>query len=307
VLDDLSDTWSHGVVRYDKVIGEFAVCSVERVEDGPVRSVVRVESQYGRSRLTQDFIMYRALDQIEVRVTVDWHEHLKMLKLNFPLNLFYTTATFEVPYGSIQRPANGAEVPGQSWVDLTGIGRNNGNRFGMSILNDGKYSFDMTEHEINLTVLRSPIYAHHVPYEPQPGGQYSFMDQGVQRFTYALLPHTGSWEDAGTVQRAAELNQPPILQVESLHAGPLPQKDSYLSVDQDNVIVTALKRAEDNDDLVLRCYETSRSPTEVTIRLPRWNRVIRASFKPGEIKTFCIPADESMPARETNLLEWDES
>ena len=205
---------------------------------------------------------------------------------------------------TIQRPANGEEEPGQSWVDLTGVGRNNGALLGMSVLNDGKYSFDVTEAAINLTVLRSPIYAPHTPYEPRQDGRYAFIDQGVQSFTYSLLPHPGSWEDAGTVKRAAELNQPLIAQVESRHPGPLPQTDSYLSVDVDNVIVPVIKRAEDADDLILRCFETNGTATEATIRLPRWNRTIEAAFRPHELKTFRVPIDADEPVIETNLLEW---
>jgi alpha-mannosidase len=300
-------------LRYDYVIGEFVAQSVRLVEHGPVKSVIRVESEYGASRLRQDFTLYRELERIDVHVTVDWRERQKLLKLRFPLNLNYTTATYEIPYGSIQRPANGEEEPGQGWVDLTGVGRNNGSRLGMSLLNDGKYSFDLKEHEINLTVLRSPIYAHHAPYEPQADRDYSYIDQGVQRFTYILLPHAGSWEDAGTVQRAAELNSPLIAQVESFHSlnpagrpGPLPQQDSYLSVDSSNIVVTAIKRAEDGDGTIVRCFETSGAWTQAMIGLSRWGRTIETCFNPGEIKTFHLPDDPAQPVRETNLVEWDE-
>lgn len=306
VLNDRSDTWSHGVLRYGDVAGAFSPRAVTLIEHGPVKSTIRVESTYGRSTLIQRFTMYRELDRIDVQVTVDWHERFKLLKLNFPLNLYYSTATYEIPYGFIHRPTNGEEEPGQSWVDLTGIGRNNGTRLGMSLLNDGKYSFDMTEQEINLTVLRTPIYAHHTPTEPEPDRPYTFIDQGVQHFTYTLLPHDGSWEDAGTVKRAAELNAPPVAMPESYHAGPLPQRDSYLAVDRENVVVTTIKRAEDGDDLILRCRETSGVATTATIRLPRWNRTIEAFFDPSEIKTFRLPRDENAPVRETNLIEWNE-
>jgi alpha-mannosidase len=131
------------------------------------------------------------------------------------------------------------------------------------------------------------------------------MDQGIQRFTYTLLPHAGSWEQAGTIKRAAELNQRPITLIETYHEhGALPQCDSYLTIDQDNIIANVLKKAEDTDDLVLRCYETNKTSTHATIRLPRWNRTISATFGPCEIKTFRIPKDPALPIVETNLLEW---
>src|SRR5205823_7996839 len=99
VIDDPSDTWSHDVFIFDKVIGAFTAQSVKLVEHGPVRSVIRVTSGYDASKLIQDFTMYADLDQIEVRVMVDWHEHFKMLKLRFPVNLHFMKATYEIPYG----------------------------------------------------------------------------------------------------------------------------------------------------------------------------------------------------------------
>jgi alpha-mannosidase len=128
----------------------------------------------------------------------------------------------------------------------------------------------------------------------------------VQRFTYTLLPHDGSWEDAGTVQRAAELNSPLIAQVESFHPGSLPQQDSYLSADRPNIVVTSIKRAEDGEGTIVRCFETSGRWTQATISLPRWGRTIEACFNPGEIKTFHLPDDPNRPLKETNLVEWDE-
>jgi alpha-mannosidase len=306
VIDDASDTWGHDTLRFDKVAGKFTPVSMGLVECGPVKSVIRVVSAYGASRLIQDFTIYRDLDQIEVKVTVDWHERFKMLKLRFPVNVHSLKATYEIPYGHIERAANGEEEPGQSWIDLTGTSRQTGDVYGLSLLNDGKYSFDVNLGDLGMTVLRSPIYAHHIPAEPQPDRLYSFMDQGIQRFTYTLLPHEGSWEEAETVRRALELNQPPVSLIGTYHPGSLGQCDSYLSVDQPNIIVSAVKRGEDSDDLVIRCYETSRTATRATIHLPKWGRMIEADFGPCEIKTFRIPRDEQQAVVETNLLEWSE-
>jgi alpha-mannosidase len=124
--------------------------------------------------------------------------------------------------------------------------------------------------------------------------------------TYALLPHEGGWEAAGTVNHAAEINQGPIAIMEAYHEGPLPEKDSYFSVEPDNVILEALKRAEDGDGLILRCRETSKRTTRATIQLSRPAREIEASFAPCEIKTFRVPSDENLPVIETNLLEREE-
>jgi alpha-mannosidase len=313
VLDDRSDTWSHNVFRYDDDAGEFAVCDVRLVDHGPVKSTIRVRSHYAAedrptSTLVQEFTMYPDLDHIDVNVTVDWREQFKALKLRFPLNLNHMSAVYEVPYGHIERFANGEEDPGQRWLDVSGTARDTGESYGLSLLNDGKYSFDVHIRDIGLTVLRSPIYAHHIPAEPQPEGQYRFVDQGLQRFTYTLLPHAGSWQEAGTVRRAAELNQRPIALSGTYHPqGTLPQRASFVQVDRENVDITVLKQAEDGDDLILRCYETGKRATTVRITLPQWGREIETRLGPCEIKTFRIPRDGAAPVTETNLIEMDDA
>ena len=303
VLHDPTDTWSHGETIFHQVVGAFTAKRVRLIEHGPVKSVIRVESEYDRSTLMQDFTMYQELNRIDVHVTVDWREQFKVLKLRFPTNLHFPKATFETAYGHIERAVNGEEDPGQNWIDLSGSIKERQTPYGISLLNDGKYSFSVKEKEMSLTVLRSPIYAHHDPYVPSEDGRYVFMDQGVQRFTYSLLPHEGGWEQAGTVKRGWELNQRPVPIIETYHAGPLPMADSYLSVDQENVILHAVKRHEDSEDLIIRAYETEKAATKATIRLPRFGRVFEAEFGPCEIKTFRVPLDPAKPVVETNLLE----
>jgi alpha-mannosidase len=303
VLHDDSDTWSHGVYQFHHAAGAFTASSVALVESGPVRASIRVESSYGASRLTQLFTLYRDLAQIDVSVAVDWREQFKLLKLTFPVNLNFLRATYEIPYGHIERPTNGLEQPGQSWLDLSGLARGADIPYGVSLLNDGKYSFDVLGRAMSMTVLRSPIYAHHHPTPPQPDERYSFIDQGIQHFSYTILPHAGSWEQAETVRRAAELNQPPIALVETYHAGALPRRATYLAVDRDNIVFSAVKQAEDNDDMVIRCYEAHKLATQATITLPEWGRVIEAAFGQCEIKTFRIPRDPMLPVAETTMLE----
>ena len=306
ILEDPSDTWSHGVVRYDDEIETFSVESVGLVEHGPVKAVLRVESTYSSSRLIQDFIVYAELDRIDVNVRLDWRERFKLLKLRFPVNFDFIRATYEIPFGSVERETNGEEQPGQSWVDLTGIARGVGQPYGLSIMNDGKYGFDVDGNEAGLTILRSPIYAHHAPLVPQPEKLYSFIDQGIQRFTYALLAHEGSWQEGGTLKHATELNQKPVVLVDASHDGPLPQKDSFLSVDRENVVVEALKKAEAGDHLIIRCRETHKKASRTKIHVAKWDRKFEADFGPCEIKTFCIPEDDDRPVVETNLLEWED-
>jgi alpha-mannosidase len=304
VIDDPSDTWSHGVFRFDQEMGAFAVEHVQLLEHGPVKSVVRVKGVYGASWLTQDFTLYADLPQIDVQVTVDWHESHKLLRLAFPLNLSAPTATYEIPYGHIVRPTEGAEEPGQSWVDVSGTLHGTETAYGLSLLNDGKYSFSVDGAVLGMTVLRSPIYAHHTPFTPDPEGAYTYLDQGLQHFRYALLPHAGAWQAAQPIQRAAEFNQPPVVLKETYHPwGRLPQRAAFISVEPDNIVVSVLKKAEDGDAWILRCHETHNVATPATIQLPYWDRTIQTVFWPGEIKTFLIPGDRVSLVLEADLLE----
>jgi alpha-mannosidase len=304
VIDDPSDTWSHGILHFDKVIGAFKGGKLTLTEVGPVKATLTARSSYGASHLTQAYTLYADLDRIDVAVTVDWHESQKMLKLRFPINIDQGVATYETSYGTIERPMDGEEEPGQVWVDVSGHLKGTNQPYGVSLLNDGKYSFDILPADIGLTVLRSPIFAHHQPAEPDPARTYTCVDQGVQHFNYALIPHQGDWKHAGTVRRGAELNQAPIVLIGTAHAdGALPREDSYIQVDQPNILVSVLKKSEDGDDLILRAYETNHQATKVNITLPKWGRILPLSFGPCEIKTLLIPRDSSAPVVETDLLE----
>ncbi|MCU0509502.1 MAG: glycosyl hydrolase-related protein [Anaerolineae bacterium] len=306
VLDDPSDTWSHNVLRYDKVVDRFAATSITPIAAGPVKAALRVVSVCGQSKLIQDFTVYAGLDHIDVFTTVDWREQRKALKLRFPINVHFQAATSQIPYGHITRAVTGDEEPGGAWLDLSGASRVTDEPYGVSILNDSKHSYDVTLRTVGLTALRSPIYAHHDPMAPDPARIYSYIDQGIQRFRYAILPHLGSWQDAGTVHRAAEINHGPVALAGNMGPeGFLPLTGSFLRVDPPNVVAQVLKQAEDGDALIIRLYESSGESARARIALPHLGRSFEADFAPSEIKTFLLPHDAAAPVREVNLLEWE--
>ncbi|MFR1865453.1 alpha-mannosidase [Eisenbergiella massiliensis] len=309
VIEDKSDTWSHGVRIFDKVKGRFEGVSVKRVECGPVKCVIRVTSTYGSSRIFQDFSIYKELDYIRVKTTVDWHEKMSMLKLRFPMQLNYLRASWEIPYGVAQREPNGEEYPMQNFLDTEGANPGLETAInGLSFLNDGKSSGSIAGKEVSLTVLRSPIYANHEPYQPDENLEYVYVDQGVQTFTYGLYPHDGSWEDACTVRRSRELNEKPIALFETYHKGELPQSASFLSISADNVLVTVMKEAEDGSgDLILRLVETAGRTCETQVAVHGLHREFSLAFTPFEIKTVRIPVHSQLEILENDLLEREEA
>src|SRR5690606_10292782 len=136
VIDDPSDTWSHGVKSFSNEIGAFGNAKVKVIQEGPVKAIVRVVSTYGDSVLTTNWSLTKGSKHIEADVSLDWHENLKMLKFSFPVDIESPEATYEVPYGHIVRETNGEEEPGQRWIDLTG--QKNGRTYGLTVINDAK-------------------------------------------------------------------------------------------------------------------------------------------------------------------------
>ena len=302
VMCDPSDTWSHSLLRYDDVTGRFADATSAMLEHGPVRSTIRTTSRYGRSTLTQDFMLYADQPHIEVRVRVDWHEQHRVLKLHFPAHLHFPEVTFEAPYGVTARPTNGNEEPGQRWIDLSGVHRPSGVIRGLSLINDAKYSYHALDADIGLTVLRSPIIAHHDPYAPTEGGDYRFMDQGEQHFTYWLYPHPGTWRDADTPREAAVLTERPVVIPETYHEGPFAPAASFMQVEPANAQITVFKRAEDNHGYVLRLVETHGRPVRARVNLPCLDSSFETELGAFEIKTLLIP-DSGGAAQVINLTE----
>ncbi|NBD26849.1 alpha-mannosidase [Paenibacillus glycinis] len=297
-----SDTWGHGLQSYRDLIGYFADAEVKVLENGPLRGIVRVTSRYNGSTLRQDFILHAHAADIQVKVQLDWREKHKMLKLSFPVAVEQPESHSEIPYGYIRRETDGREVPGQQWIDVSGKVPDSEERRGLAILNSGKYAYDVLDREARMTVVRSPIFADHYGVRDD---QVEFMDQGLQEFTYALVPHDGSWQDSGIVRKAYELNVPPIAVWETYHEGPLPQQLEGIRISAAQIVSSAFKRAEDDDGWILRCYETAGRPAEAEIAIPMLNRLWQGSFGKCEIKTLRIPDDAGLPVREVNLLEYE--
>ena len=202
--------------------------------------------------------MYPHVRRVDVRMTAVWHEKHILLKVAFPVAVQADTATYEIPFGSIARPTTRRtpeeraqfEVPALRWADLSDANH------GFSLLNDSKYGYDAKGNVLRLSLLRSPEW-------PDPHA-----DEDHHEFTYSLYPHAGTWRDSATVRRGYELNYPLIAMPVGKHHGPLPAEHSFLQLQPDDVILTALKRAEDDNALVLRFYEWEGRESDVKVQLP---------------------------------------
>jgi alpha-mannosidase len=300
VLDDPSDTWSHDVRAYEKEIGAFREATSRVLENGPVRGRVRMRAHYGASVLETDWILYAGDQTLEARCSLDWHERLKMLKFSFPVDVQGPRSTYEIAFGFIERKTDGHENPGQRWIDLTG--KRAGREYGLAIINDAKYGYSVLNNDLRLSITRGAVYAQHRPAALLPNRDYLWQDQGIQTFRMWLVPHVGPWPGARLTQRAEEFTAPVPVLYQGIHGGSRPQSASFLSVDVSNVVVSALKKAEEGEELILRCYETEGRSTIATLDLGLVQRRWTGTFRPLEIKTLRVPLTGGA-IREVNLLE----
>ena len=253
------DAWNIDPGTLDHVTPLAQADSVQLVEQGPLRGVIRVSRTWQHSKFVQDIELYAGSDQINIVNDIDWHETHVLLKVAFPLAASSKMATYEIPFGTIDRPTtrNNSweeakfEVPALRWADL-------GNRQrGFSLINESKYGYDCKDNVLRLTLLRSPI-------SPDPDA-----DRGHHHFTYALFPHAGDWKTALTIRRGYEYNYKlAALQVEA-HSGTLPLEQSFMTVKNDNVVLTTVKKAEDANGLILHFYEWAGKNGNVQFTLPK--------------------------------------
>jgi alpha-mannosidase len=232
--------------------------SVELIEHTPVRAVIRVTRHWETSKFSQDIILETAADVVVVENDIDWRATHELLKAAFPLAASSTKATYEIPFGSIERTTqrNNSweqaqfEVPAQRWADL-GDGQH-----GFSLINESKFGYDGRDNVLRLSLLRAPTW-------PDPDA-----DRGHHHFAYALYPHAGDWKQALTVRHGWEFNYKLEAQQVQEHTGEMPARHSFVDVPQQNVVLTAMKKAEDSNALVFHLYEWAGEAGDVQIAVP---------------------------------------
>ncbi len=255
---------------------------VELVERGPVRATVKVVYRYvqkGRpdSTFTQEIRLCDGSPLVEFDLHADWHAEHRLAKVAFPLAVHGDFTTYEIPYGHITRrnpvspeatlvERSKYEAPGQKWIDH---GAEDGS-YGVSLLNDCKYGFDVANDTMRMTLFRSAEYPFRLRagfgLPPVEGTEGQVTDQGEHSVTYALYPHRSDFKKAQTTRKGYEFNYPLVPVLEPSHGGRLPKALSFVSAEPDNVIMTAVKKAEDSDEIVFRLYETSGIEADAKVR-----------------------------------------
>jgi alpha-mannosidase len=258
------DAWNIDPDYATKPLPATELKSIQWLESGKIQQRLRVVRQLGNSQFCQDYILQTGSPLLKIANTVNWQENQVLVKTAFPLNVAADFATYEIPCGAIRRstnpqtPAEKAkwEVPALRWADLTTDAETG--KYGVSLLNDCKYGYDCRSNQIRLTLLRSPNW-------PDPKA-----DRGIHEFTYALYPHSGSWETAHTVKHGYELNIPlkvlvnPPNQQSVLNSY---QSQSFLNLSADNLIIMALKPSEEHPQkFLIRFYECHGKTAELSLQ-----------------------------------------
>ncbi len=243
------DAWDIDPFFEDRQVVHNDDVTVSIDEESEHRIALKVHREFGRSSLTQRIVMTSASRRIDFVTEADWHDTHTLLKVTFPVNVLSPRATYDIQWGHIERPthrntswdAARFEVCAHQWADVSD------SAYGVALLNDCKYGYDIHESTMRLSLIKSAtmpdIHA----------------DQGIHRFTYSLLPHQGTWHQSVPAE-AALLNAPPVLCGGDLQTPPI-------SCDKNNVIIETLKPADHVKGFVARLYESHRCQCVATITL----------------------------------------
>ncbi|MGI8906657.1 MAG: alpha-mannosidase [Candidatus Sumerlaeaceae bacterium] len=255
--------------------------SMRIVQQHELRAEVEFNRSIGRASSLRQFVRLDAASRrLEFHCEVDWHEENRMLKVAFPVNVRAMNATYEMQFGNAERPTHfntpydlaRYEVPGHRWSDVSEHG------FGVALLSESKYGYSTHGNTMRISLLRSPK-------NPDPEA-----DMGKNHFSYAIVPHIGNWREGAIVQEAASFNMPLLVQ-EGPNTSPAESRATHTSyaavVEDTNLVLDTIKKAEDSDALILRFYECHGA---------RGTAIVRLNI-PFRKATFCnLLEEETTPA-----------
>ncbi len=299
LMEDIPDRWDAWNIGYTGRHWKLDKAeSIKLEKKGPVMASFKVERSYlGFSKakrqptpyfpssfFTQEIILYEDIPRLDVEMKADWWEDHVLLKVAFPVDVETGKAIYEIPFAHVARPTARNtdwekarfEVPAIRWADLSD------GKYGVSLLNDSKYGYDIKDNVIRLTLLRSPLW-------PDP-----MADRGKHKFSYGLYPHKGDWKEADTVLRGYEFNYPLQAFITDSHPGDLPPSFTFFKTSPSNIILVTVKKAEDRESLILRLYESEGKETEALVEFFRTpNKIYELDLLENRL--------HSVPAKENSL------
>ena len=236
---ELSNYYTEKSWEIDEVVG------IKPLDDG-ARAGLEITKKFLDSTITQTIWLYEDTAKIDFENDIDWKESHIVVKAHFPVDINSTRATYDIQFGNVERPthmntswdAAKFEVCAHKFDDFSEYG------YGVSIMNDCKYGHDIHDGVISLTLLKCGTY-------PNPEA-----DKHRHEFTYSLYPHAGDFREAGTINKAYELNIPMDAYEVKVQNGKLPESFSLVSFSGDGVFCETVKAAEDRRGTIVRAYES---------------------------------------------------
>lgn len=301
--------------------------SVSIEETGPARAAFKVVQQdKNRSRFTYYIALTSGGKCVEVYSEIEWQNLCTMAKHRFSFTCSNKQATFDLGLGAIKRGNMSEklfEVPAQKWADIT----DESGEYGVSVISECKYGWDkFSDDTLRLTVLHTPRKNYRID------SMQSMMDIGLNRYSFAIFSHAG--EDLSATQlEARKFVQPLTAYACAKHAGALGSAYSFGSVSSNQVILRAVKKAEDSEEIVVRLNEGAGSALDkFTLSLgegiesareiyaseePLGDAVVEdgklvTSFTPYQIRSFALTLKKSgvqaqKPVSKPAQLEFDKN
>ena len=249
------DAWEIENYHKEKSWRIVDVGEVEIVRQG-ARGGLRIRRRFMNCWIEQTIFLYENTERIDFETEADWQMEHVCLKTEFPVEVNARKAVCDVQFGSVERPITRNndwekakfEVCAHKYVDLSDSG------LGVTLMNDCKYGYDVEEGVMRLTLLKCATY-------PDPQA-----DKGKHEFTYSLYLHDGNFFASKAIPLAYDLNQPMRVEDKSFNGtGTLPREYSLIRCNADNFIVETVKRAYDEDAIILRGYECKNKRQEVVL------------------------------------------
>lgn len=247
----------------EKRIYPLEVHSFKPKMNGPHAASFEAGFKLNDSTISVEYILKAGQPQLEIAIKTNWLERggpdigTPTLRMQFPLALTDARGRYEIPFGSIERDLNaGQEVPALRWADITGKLSGSNATAGCALLNDCKYGYSLDGSTLRVTLIRSS-------YDPDP-----LPEMGEHEMRLALVPHGKKLRTDELIRLGSGFNLPLLTISTDIHRGDLPAiSGDVVTSKPPNVLVTAIKKAEDEDAVIVRLLETAGKDTTVNIML----------------------------------------
>ena len=221
-----------------------------------LRQVVHIEGRWSRSSVRATISLEENSTNLIISAECDWNENsvlfdrIPQLSFSLPLNGEYDEFCYDIPFGTIVRKAADQDLPGTSFISTVPDGQTEG----FMLSSNYKYGYRGFDNTLSVALIR-------MSYDPDPTPEY-----GRHRFQLAIGPSGASRQ--ALVRHAFDLWHPFDTIAEPAHKGELPLSDSLFALEGDEVVLQAVKLAEDSRSLIVRLYDaTNEAGGKAVLRL----------------------------------------